>query len=69
VLSLEVEGKVLMQYRKILWELVKRFGLGQEKDFSILKQYRQTYAKVLTESNTEIVLQHCLGIEAMIRVV
>ena len=62
IFDLDVELTVLEGYRKILVELVRRYGLAREKDFSCMLEHRQIFASILTDSNTSIVSQHMLGV-------
>jgi phage anti-repressor protein len=56
-------------YKKLLIELIKRYGLAKEKDFGQLRKERRVFATILTQSNAEIVSQHCLGVEIMQRII
>jgi hypothetical protein len=56
-------------YQRVLMELIKRYGLDREKDFSCMREARKVYSIILTESNAEIVQRHCKGMEILQRVV
>lgn len=56
-------------YKKILMELIRKYKLNQERDFSCLKKERMVFATLLTESNAEIMQMHCKGVEIMERVI
>ena len=48
IIDLGLELRVLDMYKKILVELIKRYGLAKEKDFSCMNKQRQIFSSILS---------------------